>query len=114
MQAITTIDNSAYQKFSYILDDGKTAKITLRFLPTQHRWVLDIKDENGFEASGVFVCCHPNILDKWNNIIKYGINISTDDKCDPSMQTDFSSRYAFFSILNEDEKNEATRYLNGL
>lgn len=114
MQVISTIDNNAYQKFSYILDDGSRANIVLRYLPTQNRWVMDISDENGFEVNGIFVCCCPNILDKWHNVIKYGINIATEDGIDPSLQDDFATGYAMFSMLNEKEMKEATRYLNGL
>lgn len=114
MQIITTIDSNAYQRFSYILDDGTVATFTLRFLPTQNRWLLDVEDETGFKVTGIFVCCHPNLLDKWNNIIKYGINVSTNDAIDPFNQDDFESGYAFFSILSGDEINQATDYLNGL
>lgn len=114
MQVISTIDSNPYQKFSYILDDGSRATIILRFFPTQNRWVMDISDENGFEANGIFVCCGPNILDKWHNVIKYGINIATEDGIDPSMQDDFATGYAMFSMLDEKETKEATDYLNGL
>lgn len=114
MQIISTIDNNAYQSFSYILDDGKRVTIVLRYMPTQTRWVMDVSDENGFEVNGIFVCCNPNLLDKWNNIIKYGINVATEDGIDPTMIDDFSSGYAMFSLLNEEEVQQATEYLNGL
>lgn len=114
MQLITTLDGSAYQQVSYILDDGTTTTLTFRFLPTQMRWVLDVKDENGFEVNGVFLCCHPNILDKWHNLIKYGINVSTTDSIDPFRQDDFYTGYAFVAILNETETKKATDYLNGI
>ena len=113
MQQINIITDSPYQEFSYILEDGKLVTFTLRFLPTQGRWLLDIADDNGFSVNGIFVCTHVNLLDKWHNIIKYGINISTNDKNDPFMLNDFSSGYAVFCVLNEDEKNRATKYLSG-
>lgn len=114
MQLISTLDGSAYQQVSYILDDGTTATLTLRFLPTQSRWVLDITDDSGFSVNGIMVCCYPNILDKWHNIIKYGINVSTTDGIDPFRQDDFETGYAFISMLDEEEKKKATDYLNGL
>lgn len=114
MQAISTIDSSAYQEVSFILESGIKTTLTLRFLPTQRRWLLDISDENGFKVNGLYVCCHPNLLDKWHNIIDYGINIATDDMVDPYRQEDFESGYAYLAMLNKEEKEETTRYLDGI
>ncbi len=114
MQLITTLDGSAYQKVSYILDDGTECTMVFRFLPTQNRWVVDISDDSGFEVNGIFLCCYPNILDKWHSIIKYGINVSTTDGIDPFRQNDFETGYAFVAMLNEEEKKKATDFLNGL
>lgn len=114
MKIITTITSNPFQEFSYVMEDGKRTTFTLRFLPTQRRWLLDVSDANGFEVHGLYVCCHPNLLDKWHNILKYGVNIATDDKADPFGVDDFESGYASFSILNNDEKMQATEFLNGL
>ena len=114
MQQITTLDSSAFQEVSYILDSGVKATFTLRFLPTQRRWLLDVSDENGFSVNGLYVCCHPNLLDKWHSIIDYGVNIATDDKIDPYTQDAFENGSVAFAILDSNEKNAITRYLNGL
>jgi len=114
MQRITTIDSDAFQEVSYILESGTKATLVLKFLPTQRRWLLDVSDENGFEVHGLYVCCSPNLLDKWHNIIKYGVAINTDDSVDPYRQEDFQSGYAFLSMLDNEEKNAITRYLDGV
>ena len=114
MQLITTIDSSAYQQFSYILDSGLKTTFTFRFLPTQGRWLLDVSDENGFSVNGLYVCCHPNLLDKWHSIISYGVSVATSDMADPFQQDDFMTGYAYFSILDGDEKDAVTRFLNGV
>ena len=114
MQRITIIDGDAFQEFSYILESGVKTTITLRFLPTQKRWLMDISDENGFRVNGIYVCCSPNLLDKWHNIIKYGIAVNTDDMVDPYRQEDFQSGYAFLSMLDDEEKKAITRYLDGI
>lgn len=114
MQLITTLDDSSYQEVSYILESGVKTTLTLRFLPTQRRWLLDVVDENGFEVHGLYVCCHPNLLDKWHNIIDYGINVATSDMVDPYRQEDFESGYAFLAMIDKEEKDYTTRYLNGL
>ena len=114
MQEVTIIDSDAYQDFSYILESGLKTTITLRFFPTQKRWVMDVSDENGFSVNGIFVCCHPNLLDKWHNLIDYGIQVNTDDGVDPYRQEDFESGYASFSFLDSAEKRAITEYLNGV
>lgn len=114
MQRITTIDGDAFQEVSYILDSGTKAKITLRFLPTQRRWLLDVSDDDGFEVHGLYVCCSPNLLDKWHNVIKYGISVSTDDMVDPYRQEDFQSGYAYLAMLDSEEQDAITRYLDGV
>lgn len=114
MQRIANIGEEAYQEVSYILDSGNLATLTLRYLPTQRRWLLDVVDENGFEVHGLYVCCHPNLLDKWHNIIKYGISVSTEDGVDPYRQEDFETGYAFLAMLDSNEVEITTRYLDGL
>jgi len=114
MQAITTIDSSAYQEVSFILESGIKTTLTLRFLPTQRRWLLDVSDENGFEVHGLYVCCSPNLLDKWHNVIDYGINVATDDMVDPYRQEDFESGYAYIAMLDSQEKEQTTEFLDGV
>lgn len=114
MQRINNIGSEAYQEVTYILDSGSTTTLTLRFLPTQGRWLLDVVDDNGFEIHGLYVCCHPNLLDKWHNVVKYGISVSTEDGIDPYRQEDFETGYAYFTMLDSDETEITTRYLDGL
>lgn len=114
MQLITTLGSESFQEVQYILDSGLKTTLTLRYLPTQRRWLLDVSDENGFEVHGLYVCCSPNLLDKWHNIIDYGINVATDDMIDPYRQEDFETGYAFLAMLDSDEKEQATEYLDGV
>lgn len=114
MQRITTLDSDAFQEVSYILDTGVKTTLTLRFLPTQRRWLLDVSDDNGFSVNGLYVCCCANLLDKWHNIISYGIEVNTDDRVDPYRQEDFESGYAFLCILDNAEKRSITGFLDGI
>lgn len=114
MQLITTLGSESFQEVQYILDSGVKTTLTLRYLPTQRRWLLDVSDDNGFEVHGLYVCCSPNLLDKWHNVIDYGINVATDDMIDPYRQEDFETGYAFLAMLDSDEKEQATEYLDGV
>ena len=113
MKQITTIDSNPSQSLYFITDDGIKLHFTLRFFPRLQRWSLDIESDD-FNVNGVNVLTHPNILDKFNNLITYGINISTTDGLDPWRVDDFESGYASFNVLNEDEKEMVTRFLDGI
>ena len=112
MKLYTTITSQPSQDFYIITDDSKKVDIHLYFLPTQESWFIDITCEN-FTVKGIRVSRSPNILDKYHNILTFGINISTADGYDPWRITDFEDGYASFILLNEEELKSVTELLNG-
>lgn len=114
MKRITTLTDNSYQQISFVTESGKELDMVFRYLPRQYYWVVDITYNKKFVLNGIRICCHPNLLDKWHNILDFGINVTTDDGLDPMTVDCFSSNYCFFCILNNEEKNQATEYLNGL
>lgn len=114
MKRISTLTANPYQKVTFITESGKDAVFVFRYLPTQQRWIFDLEYDGSFIANGIAVCCHPNLLDKWHNILDFGINVTTDTGLDPFEVTAFDDGSCFVSILNKEEKNQATEYLNGI
>lgn len=114
MKRLSTLGANPIQTVSYVTTSGKTADMTFKYLPTQSQWVMDLNYGGTFFVNGVVISCHPNILDKYHNIIDFGINVSTDDGLDPFELTCFQDGSCFVCILDEDEKNQATEYLNGV
>jgi len=114
MKRLSTLNCNPIQNISYVTNSGKNIDMTFRYLPTQSQWVLDVDYETGFSVKGVVVSCYPNILDKYHNLIDFGINISTDDGLDPFELTCFQDGSCFVCILDENEKNQAMEYLDGV
>jgi hypothetical protein len=112
MKLYTTINSQPNQRFYVITDDAKQVEIHLYFLPTQESWYMDLTCED-FSVNGIKIVRYPNILDKYRNLITFGINISTEDGLDPWRITDFSDGYASFILLNKDDVKDATRFLDG-
>ena len=113
MKQISTLSSSPRQKLNFITESGKTIDMTFRYLATQSRWVLDFSYENGFSVNGLAVVCSPNMLDKYRNMIDFGINVMSVDWQDPWSITSFSDGLCAVSVLNDEEKNMAARYLDG-
>jgi len=112
MKQITTIDSTASQSIFFATEDKKILHFTFLFNPRQQAWFMDIESEK-FNLYGIQICCHPNILDKYRNIITFGIAITTEDGYDPWRINDFESGYASFCVLNQDELKEVTGLLDG-
>lgn len=113
MKQITTIDSNAYQSIYFITEDGIKLHFTLRFLSRNKTWSLNIESEK-FNVNGISVLCAPNILDKFHNLLTYGIMIKTEDGLDPWRVDDFDSGYASFYVLNKEELSQVTGFLNEL
>lgn len=113
MKLITTLGANPNQKISILTWSGKEAVLVFKYLPTQKSWYIDLKYGN-FEVNGIKVCCSPNILDKWSNILDFGINVMTIDGLDPFELTSFDNNTCFLSVLNDEEKKQAAEYLNGV
>lgn len=112
MKRLSTLTKKAIQNISFITDSSEKIYLVFRFLPTQNTWFLDISSDK-INISGLRVCCSPNILDKWHNILDFGISVTTDDGLDPFRIEDFESGYCFVSIINKEELKRTTDYLNG-
>ena len=112
MKQLTTISSSSKQSIYFQLEDGSIIHFTFLFEPRQQAWFMNLESEK-FNVYGIQLCCHLNILDKYHNIINYGVSISTDDGFDPWRITDFEDGYAAFCVLNATELKETTEFLNG-
>ena len=112
MREITTLDSNPHQSLYFVTEDGQNLHLTFSFKPRIQAWTLDIESDN-FNVYGIQLCCSKNILDKYNNILDYGINIETTDGFDPWRETDFETGYCSLSFLNKEELEQVTEYLDG-
>lgn len=112
MKRLSTLNSQPYQEISYITESSLKVTLTFRFLPTQMGWVVDIVSDK-FNVYGIKLCCSPNLLDKWHNVLDFGINVTTDDGYDPFRLDDFESGYCYVCITNKEETKNTVDYLNG-
>lgn len=113
MRKITSLTSSANQSVTIVTNEGVYYKLTLRYLPTQLSWVMDIVSDN-FKLYNQRVGCSVNVLDKYHNILNFGLAVWTIDGLDPMNVEDFDSGYAEIYIFNKDEKEVITEYLDGI
>ena len=113
MRQITILDDNPNQSFYFTTGEGENLHFVLIYKPRQQSWFLDVEGDT-FKVYGIRVCCHPNLLDKYNNLINYGICIQTIDGLDPWRVTDFKDDYCSFNILSKEEKEKITAVLDGI
>lgn len=106
---MTIIDNltaAADQTTILILPDQTTATLRLRFRPRTQRWTADVGYANvvldgvPFQANGINVCCFPNILNPFRDVLPFGLAFMTADFTDPFQLTDFASGRVKVYLLN--------------
>ena len=105
MKYLNRIDAVAFQRFYLIGNAGQRIEMTLRFLPTQESWMMDIKYLD-FELNGIMVVASPNLLRAFKKIIPFGIVCNCPDEVDPAFINDFSSQRCNLYLLSAAEVDE--------
>lgn len=112
MRQITTIDSNSSQSIYFASETKNLIHFTFHFSSRQQAWFLDVETDT-FNVYGIQICCLPNLLDKYRNIIDFGVSIVTEDGLDPWRVTDFEDGYCSFYVLNPEELKEVTELLDG-
>ena len=99
MERITGFTKNAHQSFTISLEDETTFDLTLRFLPSQNTFILDVAGED-FKLTGLRVVTSANMLAPFRQKIKFGLAVLTKDLSEPYFQNDFSSGRVEMFILN--------------
>lgn len=99
MISIDNLSNDAFQSTTIVLSDGTKVIINLNFLPAIQRWSLDV-GYGDFNANGLMLTIHPNLLREWKNVIPFGLSCTTIDGADPFAVSDFSSKRSTLYVLD--------------
>lgn len=102
MNILNKITSAAYQQFFLTGNPGQTITLTLRFLPTQNLWTMDLA-YNDFSVNSVAVVAGVNLLRNYRNIIPFGICCITLNGLDPYYIDDFSNLNAALYLLSAEE-----------
>lgn len=100
---MTQVDNLTEfsdQVASLIIADGSVATVRFKFDAATERWRIDVAHEEHI-FNGVGLCCHPNILRQWRNVIPFGLSCITSDQTDPFTFSDLSTGRAKIYLLSE-------------
>lgn len=101
MTRIDNLTNSADQTTTLILPDNTAATLRLRFRARTKRWIADVGYAGkSFQVYGMNVCCFPNIMRSWRDILPFGIAFMTADFTDPFDINDFISGRCQVFLLN--------------
>lgn len=99
---LTNLTNFADQLATLQLPDGSSATMELIYQGATERWIMNIS-YGSFVANGIGLCCYPNILRQWKEIIPFGLAFVTADQTDPFDINDFSSGRVLVYLLNQDD-----------
>lgn len=112
MRTLTRLDSNPKQVIYFTTEDKQRIKFYFYFLLTQQGWFVDIEVDD-FKLYGTRLCVLPNLLEKYSNIIDWGLNVWTKDGIDPFQVTDFSTGYCEVSVLDKSEVQYVKDVLNG-
>ena len=99
---INSVTNFADQLISVALPDATRVDLELIYQGTTERWIMNVA-YGAFTANGVGVCCFPNVLRQWRNVIPFGIACVTPNLTDPVNINDFSNGIASLYLLSSDD-----------
>lgn len=104
---MTQVDNltaSADQTSTLILPDNTAVTLRLRYRPRTQRWVADVGyATTGFQVNGLNLCCFPNVLRSWRDVIPFGLAFMTADFTDPFDINDFATQRVKVYLLTAED-----------
>lgn len=104
MTRVDNLTDAADQTATLILPDNTAATMRLRFHPRTQRWVADVGyATKNFQVNGLNLCCFPNVMRPWREIIPFGLAFMTADFTDPFQLQDFATgRVAVYLLDSSD------------
>ncbi len=105
MKYLNKIQSIAYQRFFLTGNPGQRIIMTLRFLPSQEMWMMDIAYDD-FKTNGIAIVNSPNLLRGYKNIIPFGISCNSNDGIDPHFIDDFATQRVNLYLLTAADVEE--------
>lgn len=102
MKYLNKITADAYQKSFLTGNAGQRIAMTLRFMPSQNMWMMDLQSGD-FVCNGIHVVSSVNLLRNYKNVIPFGISCITLDSLDPYYIDDFAKQRCSLFLLTAAE-----------
>lgn len=90
VRILNTITDNAYQSVSFVTAEGETVTLTLRYIPSQQTWYVDI-DSDSLKIHGLALVSFVNLVDIYHNKVNWGLWVWSKDGFDPWRIDDFST-----------------------
>lgn len=101
---IDNLTSFADQTTTVQLQDGTTFDMELIYQGATQRWVMSIS-YGTLTINGINLCCYPNVLRQWKNLLPFGLACVTPNLTDPFDINDFANSRAVLYVLSQDEVN---------
>lgn len=102
MKFVNSITSDYRQNMDIALENGEQFNLNLYFSHRNLSWFCDINYKNKI-INGIKITTNINILNKWKNILPFGILIDSDYDLDPYSIDDFTNGFIMLYILNDAE-----------
>jgi hypothetical protein len=99
MKILTGFTSQPKQTMTFVLDDGSAVSMTMVYRTQQLGWFVDIAWQSWI-VTGLRLTASPNLLQKWENLIPFGLAILTQGNVEPLNLTDFADGIATVYLLN--------------
>lgn len=99
---LTNLSNFADQTLVLQLPDGTTANLELIYQGASERWLMNISYAS-FTRNGLNICCYPNMLRQYKEILPFGLAFVTVDQTDPVDINDFSTGRVLVYLLDQSD-----------
>lgn len=99
MNYLNKITDQTLQQFFLTGIPQENISLTLRYLPTQQLWTMDLAS-GLFAVNNVAIVQSPNLLRAWRNVIDFGICCNTATGINPLYNTDFQTQVAALYLLD--------------
>jgi hypothetical protein len=113
MIQITQVTDDPVQNQTFILPNGNSFQLTIRFVPMQYGWFINSLIYGSFQVNGLRITNSPNMLQQFRNQIPFGLACFSQANREPSQQEDFLSGASTLYVLTEAEVNEYQELLTG-
>lgn len=103
MNQILGISTFALQNFIFVLNDGTSFSLTIRYVPNQIGWFITNLTYGTFVLNGVRITNLLNIFHQYSNQIPFGLACISPSAREPSQQQDFAAGASGLWVLNAAE-----------
>jgi hypothetical protein len=102
MRLLSSLTAEPFQKYRLTTEAGDKVDLTLRYLPTQQAWIMNIA-WGTFTLNGRAINISPNMLFQFKNILPFGFAVISNTGIEPSFLDDFASGRVKIYVLNKSE-----------